>query len=110
MNGSLRAAADGRRSHSHASAPSVSRATRNAAARTRPSPSGREPRHPSPNESLCATNQSPFTFTTCRSVCRTRTSDAASAITRSIGLYAAGISSMNASVSRNSMPAIASRS
>jgi hypothetical protein len=43
-------------------------------------------------------------------VCRIDTSAAASAITRSIGLYAAGISSMNASVTRNSMPTIASRS
>ncbi len=54
--------------------------------------------------------QSPFTFRTCRSVCRTSTRSAASAITWSMSLYAAGISSRNASESRYSMPVMAARS
>ena len=55
------------------------------------------------------TAQSPLTLTSWRSRCRISTRSAQSAITWSMSLYAAGISSRNAGVSRNSIPAIALR-
>ena len=54
--------------------------------------------------------QSPFTFTSWWRVCRISTRSAASAMTWSTGLYAAGISSRKTSLCRHSMPAMASSS
>src|ERR1035441_8085151 len=54
--------------------------------------------------------QSPLTLTICRSVCLISTRSAASAITWSIGLYAPGISSRNASERPHSMPSMAASS